>query len=374
METLYGFDSRQPHHGYPPIPSFLSVDDEHMANRNSTVDSLDRQTNKNNCELNLNVLVVSSKVKYVIGIYKITNIINGKSYIGQSTDIHRRWRNEITDSKCISSHSYDYPLMRAFRKYGVDNFKFEIIEECNSEELNQKEMYWIDYFDTFFHGYNQTLGGDTSIRQPKENVIGVIFDLINTDMSHKNIASKWDMSTEMVQGINTGRYWKHNANYPLQKRQNKKVHYYCEKCKKEITKGSSLCLECYDNLRKSSSNKPSKDILIEDLYSCNGNFTKVGKKYNVSSNSVKKWCINYEMPSKSSDYKEKTIKEPKEKIREYKISVVQLDVNTNEELNRFDSIIDATKSLGLKSNCGSHIADVCRGKRETAYGYKWKFI
>lgn len=305
------------------------------------------------------------------GIYKITNMINGKSYIGQSVDIHRRWRMEISDSNNVNNHSYDYPLMRAFRKYGVDNFKFEIIEECKNEELNQKEIYWIDYFDTFFHGYNQTLGGDTTIRQPKENVIGAISDLINTDMSHKDIAIKWNMSEEMVQGINTGRYWKHNADYPLRKRQLPKKH-YCEKCGKEITKGSKLCLNCYESARVEISNKPNKEILIEDLYSYNGNFTKVGQKYNVSSNSVKKWCIKYGIPNKSSDYKKNKV--IKEKLREYKIGVVQLDINTNEEINSFSSVMEATKSLGLKNNCGSHITDVCRGRRKTAYGYNWKFI
>lgn len=308
----------------------------------------------------------------MIGIYKITNTINGKSYIGQSTNIHRRWQAEVADSNNVNNHSYDYPLMRAFRKYGVDNFKFEIIEECKAEELNRREMYWVDYFDTFFHGYNQTLGGDTTARQPKENVIGVISDLTNTDMSHKDIAAKWGMSTEMVQGINTGRYWKHNVDYPIQKRRMAKIS-YCEKCGKEITKGSKLCLDCYNLLRTTTSNRPNKETLIKDLHDLKGNFTKIGKKYGVTDNTVRKWCIKYEIPSKSSDYKEKTVKEPKEKIREYKISVVQLDINTNKELNYFDSVAEAAKTLGTKNICGTHIIDVCKGKRNTAYGYKWRF-
>jgi group I intron endonuclease len=309
----------------------------------------------------------------LIGIYKITNIINGKSYIGQSTNIHRRWQAEIADSNNINCHSYDYPLMRAFRKYGIDNFKFEIIEECRSEELNQKETYWIDYFDTFFHGYNQTLGGDTTIRQPKENVIGVISDLTNTNMTHKDIAIKWGMSTEMVQGINTGRYWKHNANYPLQKRQMAKIS-YCEKCGKEITKGSKLCISCYEFSIAENSNKPSKDDLIRDLYGYNGNFTKVGQIYNVSSNSVKKWCKKYGIPNKSSDYRTKTDKKTKEKIRPFKMGVVQLDMETSNEIKTFNSISEAAESLGLNNKCCTHISDVCKGKRITAYGYKWKFL
>lgn len=308
----------------------------------------------------------------MIGVYKITNIINGKSYIGQSINIHKRWKREIDDSNNINSRCYDYPLMRAFRKYGVNNFKFEIIEECEKEELNQKEIYWIDYFNTFFNGYNQTLGGDTSLRQPKEKVVGVITDLTNTNMSHKDIAIKWDISKEMVQGINTGRYWKHNVDYPLQKRQNSKK-YYCKKCGEEITKGSNLCKKCYEISRRINSSKPDKDILIQDLYDYKGNFTKIGQKYKVSSSCVKKWCVKYGIPSKPSDYKPKTII-LKKKTKAFKIGVIQIDVDTNKEINRFDSILAATNSLGLKKGCGSYISKVCRGEREIAYGYKWKFV
>lgn len=237
------------------------------------------------------------------GIYKITNLINGKSYVGQSIDIHKRWKREIEDSNNANRISYDYPLMRAFRKYGIDNFNFEIIEECCIEDLNEKEIYWIDFYDTFFHGYNQTLGGDTTIRQPKEKIIGVINDLLNTDMIHKDIAAKWDISTEMVQGINTGRYWKHNADYPLQKRKEAKI-YCCQKCGKEISRGSTLCILCHNRLKNANkTNIPNKDILLNDLYDNNGNFTQVGNKYNVSDNAVRKWCIKYNIPSHSSDYK-----------------------------------------------------------------------
>lgn len=243
----------------------------------------------------------------MVGIYKITNTINEKSYIGQSTDIYRRWRTEIADSNNVNSDSYNYPLMRSFRKYGIDNFKFEVVEECDIEELNQKEIYWINYFDTFFHGYNQTFGGDATIKQPKEKIIGIISDLINTSMLHKDIASKWDISVEMVQGINTGRYWKHDADYPLQKingkRHIEKTHYYCKKCGKEITRSSNLCAECYGNFQASCSNKPDINILIKDLYDYNGNFTKVGEKYNVTDNTVRKWCNKYGIPNKSSAYK-----------------------------------------------------------------------
>ena len=305
------------------------------------------------------------------GIYKITNLINKKSYIGQSLDIHRRWKREIDDANNPSSHSYDYPLMRAFRKYGIDNFNFEIIEECDIANLNEREMYWINFYDTFFNGYNQTLGGDSTLRQPKEKIIGIIVDLVNTDMSHRDIALKWDISIEMVQGINTGRYWKHNADYPLQKRQETQKC-YCNECGKAIRRGSKLCRECYNASNKIAfPNKPDKQSLIKALYDNQGNFTKVSKAYQVSTTSIRRWCNEYSISNHSSDYKQyrdPTIKKNKA------IGVIQLDKDTNEEINRFESIALAVKSLNLKNNCGTHISSVCKNERQSAYGYKWKFI
>ena len=158
------------------------------------------------------------------GIYKITNLVNGKAYVGQAKNIDKRWNQEKSASKNQNNLGYNYPLMKSFRKYGIENFSFEVIEECKIEELNDREIYWIEFYDTFFNGYNQTFGGDTTSQQPKEKIIGVINDLLNTNMLHREIAEKWNISTKMVQGINTGRYWKHNADYPLQK-QHKKREY-----------------------------------------------------------------------------------------------------------------------------------------------------
>ena len=45
------------------------------------------------------------------------------------------------------------------RKYGIENFTFSVIEECSQEQLNEREIYWIEYYDTYKNGYNSTLGG-----------------------------------------------------------------------------------------------------------------------------------------------------------------------------------------------------------------------
>ena len=94
------------------------------------------------------------------GIYKITNKINGNAYVGLSINIEKRWKDHIDRSQNENDKEYDKVLYHAFRKYGIDNFQFEILEECKPEELKDKEIYWIQYYNTFKHGYNATPGGD----------------------------------------------------------------------------------------------------------------------------------------------------------------------------------------------------------------------
>ena len=94
----------------------------------------------------------------MIGIYKITNQLNGKCYIGQSIDIKTRWIQHLYCGKTNFPQGKLYPAM--FQD-GIENFQFEILEECNlsQKELNNKERYWIQYYDSFNGGYNSTPGG-----------------------------------------------------------------------------------------------------------------------------------------------------------------------------------------------------------------------
>lgn len=91
----------------------------------------------------------------MIGIYKITNKITGKAYIGQSNNIKRRWQEHKTNIK-----QKQYPLYVDMNKYGIDNFIFEVLEECTIDELNEKEIFYINKFNTYYDGYNLTMGGN----------------------------------------------------------------------------------------------------------------------------------------------------------------------------------------------------------------------
>ena len=88
----------------------------------------------------------------MIGIYKIENKINGKIYIGQSNNIKRRLYEHKTRDQL--------PVEKAIQKYGVDSFTFEVIEECPIEKLDEKEEYWISYYNSYGkNGYNCNEGG-----------------------------------------------------------------------------------------------------------------------------------------------------------------------------------------------------------------------
>lgn len=92
-------------------------------------------------------------------IYKITNVINGKSYIGKTlSSIENRWKEHCSDSKKRKNEKR--PLYSAMNKYGIENFKIEQIEECSDNIVDEREVYWIEYYQTFKQGYNATKGGD----------------------------------------------------------------------------------------------------------------------------------------------------------------------------------------------------------------------
>lgn len=106
----------------------------------------------------------------MIGIYKYQNKINNKCYIGQSIDIQRRQYAHKSSAFNEKANDYDSQFHQAVRKYGWDNFDFEVIAELKPEEytketLDQLEKFFIKYYESYTNGYNATPGGDeTALR------------------------------------------------------------------------------------------------------------------------------------------------------------------------------------------------------------------
>lgn len=165
----------------------------------------------------------------MIGIYKITNKINNKVYIGQSVHIEIRFTEHKTIANNNNHHCYEYPLYRAIRKYGIENFVFEILEETTIENLTDREQYYINKFNSLVpNGYNQEnaldskKGEDCNFAVLTNAQANTIVDLLlNSNLLMKDIATMFNVSDSCVEDINKGRRRvRDNINYPI--RQNAK--------------------------------------------------------------------------------------------------------------------------------------------------------
>jgi|SRR5699024_2173605 len=239
------------------------------------------------------------------GIYLIRNNVNNKVYIGQSKYIEKRW----IDHKCLGKNTNkdnhaanNYPLYRAMKKYGVDNFSLTILEEVEDyTQMDNIENKYIEEYRAITDGYNQ------------------------------RITSSRGYSKEYI--IN-----KRELKYSVTK----------EKLRSELLSHS---------------------------------FEKVASIYGVSSNSIRKWCKDYGLPSSSKDYitpeKSKEFSDRMKTIARENSTrrkrVAMLDIKTGEVIKVFDSVTDAGKYVN--GNPGDISMSILgTNGRKTSKGYGWKFV
>ena len=125
-------------------------------------------------------------------IYKITNLINNKVYIGKTTKtIEWRFKKHLYDAKHTENTRNHFH--RALLCYGEENFKVEQIDYATTkEELNEKERYWINYYDSQNTGYNMTSGGDGG--DTYDGLTTEELDVVKTKLSEKNKGKNNGMS------------------------------------------------------------------------------------------------------------------------------------------------------------------------------------
>jgi len=230
----------------------------------------------------------------MIGIYKITNLINNKLYIGQSKDIQQRWLHERSRAFNPKSNTYNTPLSRAFRKYGLENFTFEVIEICPIEELDEKEKAYILLYQTLVPlGYNVSSGGtmnrNHAVKLTYEKVQEISNLLKKSSLSQLEIAEIYTVSKDTITDINLGHTWFNPMeSYPL-----RKTTFYCKNCGQQISNGATLCSTC-KGIADRKVERPSKEILLSEI--ATSSFVAVGKKYGVSDKAIVKWCKAYGLP------------------------------------------------------------------------------
>lgn len=133
-------------------------------------------------------------------IYKITNTINGKSYIGQTIQNVKERFYQHCATKCSKAVS-NMAIHRAIKKYGKSNFTVEVIEEIDSASLNDRERYWIKCYNSYNNGYNSTKGGQDGCKPFKDLDVESIIKEYNTGKSLRTLGTIFKVDKQTIKDL-----------------------------------------------------------------------------------------------------------------------------------------------------------------------------
>lgn len=161
----------------------------------------------------------------MFGIYSFKNKINNKRYIGQSKNLEERYKAHLRNYTNENLQTYNGHFYRALRKYGIENFEYEILYSDNfidSITLNELEIYYIKFYDSFNNGYNMNLGGQytsgpkTLNQDQVDEIVSILQS--NEQISFIKISEQYNVSDGTIRLINLGTIWKKsNIEYPIRK-------------------------------------------------------------------------------------------------------------------------------------------------------------
>lgn len=243
-------------------------------------------------------------------IYKITNNINNKIYIGQT--IKARPTDRFSQHRYLARHSGQEKsisyLHQAMAKYGVDNFSFEIIENIENDKLNEREQYWIAQYNSLVpQGYNLTIGGEGTLRHSRPQTL---------------------------------------EEREKRKQSNKQFYIDHPEALQQMSERTKKLWENEEYRRK--------------VTESNKRFAQEHPKMNKGQNN----------PMYGRHHTEETLTKIRAHAVTRKTKIVQLDKDTLEEIQVFDGIKDAEKALGVSHGWLSKAART----NKIAYGYRWKII
>jgi group I intron endonuclease len=285
------------------------------------------------------------------------------SYVGQSTDIKRRWENHksLNNAKRPDQSQYHHHLYRAIRKYGVEQFHFEVLDECRESELAERELHYINLLDTYENGYNQTLSTVNPFLDPKIQ-----------KKAQKTWREKYAKNKEYLKklGGRTKAHWE-NTEY-----------------RKKVTDANTGNLKIAKSSKKMWKNPKTRAMIIDSIKKRTSTDKFKKKKSAEIKAAWERGCYSAEVSRRNlenyhdklrndKEYRAKVIRNMKSN-KPNKKAIVMLDKKSKEELMVFDKLMDAAewvrKNTGYKKADYSTIRKSAKIKGRSAYGYKWKLL
>ena len=289
------------------------------------------------------------------GIYKFENKINNMIYIGQSINLKERYNKHL---KNIIDTSHQEDLYIGMRKYGIENFSYEILEEFeqyDQEKLNKLECYYIKKFNSLKpNGYNMVPGGSNGAGIAKGKKVQQ-FDLNGNFMAEYSSAHQASYAT----GIDFSSI--------------------CACCREEITHTKEYQWKYQNSNKKISNISDSTIIMSQEVmqYSLEGELIQIysslkeaSEKNNIAKSTISNVCNGKGLTAGGFiwRYKKNPLKS-NDSIKEKKRKILQYDKQGN-FIKEYESITQA--SYETNTNLGN-IQQVCVGKRKSANNYIWKY-
>lgn len=325
-------------------------------------------------------------------IYSITNLENQKLYVGKTTkdNPYDRWKEHIQLARSKNNLNennsvHSMPIIRAISKYGVDKFKFRVIEECSEDKVNEREIYWIEKLNSCSKtGYNITLGGE-GIKKPRKywsnhphskavscytlegewindyDSVGIAADMLGNKKGKTSIVSCVKGITFQALGYRWS--WKGEAPKIIEKRINRRGEIYGV----ELRTGRKKMWKCAaDAAEEIMSNRKSNDAILKSLESSNKAKLQARGWYLFRK---KKDALSDWKPAtknRGTEYYKKISSKSNEKR---KVPIKGINIKTG-EIVRFDSISEASFFIKGQGNY-SATSGIVRNLKRIKNGEIW---
>lgn len=279
----------------------------------------------------------------VAQIYKIENDINDKVYIGQTTQgIRIRYRQHLDKVRDTSDHTR---LHSAMRELGVEHFSCVLLEECNELDLDNREKYWINYFDSYNNGYNMTSGGNGgSVYQINDAEVIQMWD---SGLPLSKIAEKFDCSVKAISG-RLSEYPNYSPEEAMKRGSVKQVHQY------DL---AGMYIKAFESASDAEAILNGEEARNRDnIAACARGEQHTAYGYYWSYEKLEKGPVLYT-------------------IKGITCPIVQYS-KKGEQIATYATLAEAERAMMAQGHKRPHISEVCqrRPKYNTSCGYVWRYL